>query len=86
MNTFNTSRLSHIYADSHKHGTGLLPRYGNFSNSEQIFTIVHNIVRERAPMVGADRKELVLSNREKLNLLGMRMEGVNRVVITPHIK
>lgn len=41
--TFNTARIDHIYADTHKRGVRLFLHYGDLSDSEQISNIIYNL-------------------------------------------
>ncbi len=51
--TFNTGRLDGIYIDSHAPKAHLFLHYGDLSNSEQIFNIIHNIQPDEIYHLGA---------------------------------
>jgi GDPmannose 4,6-dehydratase len=51
--TFNTSRIDHIYVDSHDPNAMLFLHYGDLSDSEQISNIVYNIKPDEVYHLGA---------------------------------
>jgi len=51
--TFNTSRIDHIYADTHKKGVRLFLHYGDLTDSEQISNIIYNLKPSEVYHLGA---------------------------------
>jgi GDPmannose 4,6-dehydratase len=51
--TFNTGRIDHIYQDPHKSGARLFLHYGDLSDNEMIFHIIHNIEPHEVYHLGA---------------------------------
>lgn len=51
--TFNTSRIDHIYIDSHKPDAKLFLHYGDLADSEQIVNIIYNIRPHEVYHLGA---------------------------------
>jgi GDPmannose 4,6-dehydratase len=51
--TFNTSRIDHIYIDSHDSNARLFLHYGDLSDSEQISNIIYNIKPDEVYHLGA---------------------------------
>ncbi|MDD5450238.1 MAG: GDP-mannose 4,6-dehydratase, partial [Candidatus Omnitrophica bacterium] len=51
--TFNTARIDHIYSDPHLPDTRLFLHYGDLSDSEQVYNIVHNIKPDEVYHLGA---------------------------------
>jgi len=51
--TFNTSRIDHIYVDSHDPDARLFLHYGDLSDSEQITNIIYNVKPDEVYHLGA---------------------------------
>ncbi len=51
--TFNTERIDHVYIDPHAPGARLYLHFGDLSNSEQIFNIMHNVKPDEVYHLGA---------------------------------
>ncbi|MFH1007820.1 MAG: GDP-mannose 4,6-dehydratase [Candidatus Latescibacterota bacterium] len=51
--TFNTSRIDHIYVDSHKPGAQLFLHYGDLADSEQVSNIIYNVKPDEVYHLGA---------------------------------
>ncbi len=51
--TFNTSRIDHIYQDTHEPGARLHLHYGDLSNSEQLTNLVYNLQPQEVYHLGA---------------------------------
>ena len=51
--TFNTSRIDHIYVDSHDPNAKLFLHYGDLSDSEQISNIIYNMKPDEVYHLGA---------------------------------
>ena len=51
--TFNTSRIDHLYHDSHEPGARLFLHYGDLANAEQLTNLVYNIEPDEVYHLGA---------------------------------
>jgi GDPmannose 4,6-dehydratase len=51
--TFNTSRIDHLYQDSHDSGANLFLYYGDLSNTEQLTHLVYDIQPDEVYHLGA---------------------------------
>jgi len=51
--TFNTGRIGHVFIDPHASGVKLFLHYGDLSDGEQIFNIIHNVKPDEVYHLGA---------------------------------